>query len=276
MKLYRSDAALQQEMKETSLPPGTAALWALGQAGFLIQIEDKRLVIDPYLSNKTAGGPWVRQFPAPVTPEQLPELEAVLCTHQHDDHMDASTLAKLYPRQTTQFIIPRAHAGLMASWGLGPERIIGMNHMESATVNGVELRAIAAMHDRFEQDDQGNHRYLGYVIRCGGLTIYHSGDTIGFPELAEWLKDERIDIALIPINGRDYARTAQGIVGNCNYREAADLAAAIGADMVIPMHFGMFAHNDENPAYFVDYLYTRYRAQKFHMMTAGERFIYMK
>jgi L-ascorbate 6-phosphate lactonase len=42
------------------------------------------------------------------------------------------------------------------------------------------------------------------------------------------------------------------------------------------MHYGMFPHNDENPAYFVDYLYTRYPQQKFHMMTPGERFVYLK
>jgi len=279
MKLYRSGDALQREMTQARLPKSSAAIWALGQAGFWIQMENKRLLIDPYLSDsihEATQGPWKRKFPPPLSPEQLPDIDAVLCTHHHEDHMDADTLRPLSERAGTRFIIPRAHEHRLVSWGFDKARLIGMNHMEAKLVNGLEIKAFAAMHDRFQQDGEGNHLFLGYVIRFGGLAIYHAGDTIGFPELVEWIKEEKVDIALIPINGRDYARTAQGITGNCNYREAADLGVAIGADLIIPMHFGMFAHNDENPAYFVDYLYSRYPGQKFHMMTAGERFIYIK
>ncbi|MFE5318862.1 MBL fold metallo-hydrolase [Paenibacillus sp. NPDC056579] len=279
MKLYRSGEALRQEIMQTRLPKSTAAIWALGQAGFWIQMENKRLLIDPYLSNsinEASQGPWIRKFPPPLSPDSLPDMDAVLCTHHHDDHMDSATLKPLSERQGTRFIIPRAHKERLLDWGFDSARMIGMNHLEVQLVNGLEIKAFAAMHDRFEQDEEGNHLFLGYIIRYGGLSIYHSGDTIGFPELVDWLKDEKVDIALLPINGRDYARTAQGIVGNFNYREAADLAVAIGADLVIPMHFGMFPHNDENPAYFADYMYSRYPEQKFHMMTPGERFIYMK
>lgn len=279
MKLYKSGTELRREIEGTRLPDGAAAIWALGQAGFLIRIGDKTVAIDPYLTNSiddSGDTVWKRKFAPPLTPDELPELDALLVTHHHEDHMDAATLRPLQRRAGSRFVIPQAHAGRMTSWGFHAEQLIGMNHLETQTVNGVEVTAHAAMHDRFEQDEQGAHLYLGYVFRYQGVTICHTGDTVGFPELEDWLRSEDVDVLLIPINGRDYARTSQGIVGNANYREAADLAAAAGVDLIIPMHFGMFPHNDENPAYFVDYMYSRYPQQKFHMMTPGERFVYMK
>jgi L-ascorbate 6-phosphate lactonase len=277
--LYKSGMALTQEMEQTRLPEGTAALWALGQEGFLIQVGDKRVLVDPYITDSiyaSAGDPWVRRFAPPISPELLPALDAVLCTHHHGDHMDGASLRPLQGREHTKFVIPRAHAAILAGWGFTKEQLIGLNHEETVMVHGIEIRALAAKHDEFRQDEGGNHYFLGYILKYGGLTIYHAGDTVGFPELVEWVRAEKPDIALIPMNGRDYARTAQGIIGNCNYREAADLAVAVGADIVIPMHYGLFAHNDENPAYFVDYLYRTYPGQKFHMAAPGERFVYMK
>jgi len=50
-------------------------------------------------------------------------------------------------------------------------------------------------------------------------------------------------VSLLPINGRHAEREARGIVGNLNEREAAWLAAAIGAETLIPMHHDLFARN---------------------------------
>jgi L-ascorbate 6-phosphate lactonase len=279
MKLYRSDEELAEEIRNTRLPDSLAAVWALGQEGILIKAGGRTVLFDPYLSNfiyESAGEPWIRKFAPPIKPEQLPELDFVLCSHHHGDHMDEATLKPLMDRAGTRFVIPKAHTGLASSWGFKAEQLVCMKHGQIFEDGELKIKALAAMHDGFEKDEEGNDLFLGYIIKLGGLTVYHAGDTVGFPELVEWLKEEKIDIAFIPMNGRDFTRTAQGIGGNCGYREAADLAVAAGADLVIPMHFGLFPHNDENPAYFVDYLYTRYPQQKFHLMTAGERFVYMK
>jgi L-ascorbate 6-phosphate lactonase len=61
-----------------------------------------------------------------------------------------------------------------------------------------------------------------------------------------------------------------------NYRDAVEFGVAIGADLIIPIHYDLFPNNRENPAYFVDYLLHTYPTQRFHMMTAGERFIYFQ
>ena len=70
-------------------------------------------------------------------------------------------------------------------------------------------------------------------------------------------------------------REQQDIIGNFSYREAADLGVAMGADLIIPIHYGMFAANTVRVAHFVDYLTDHYPEQRFHILARNERFVYV-
>ncbi|MNZ62256.1 putative L-ascorbate-6-phosphate lactonase UlaG [compost metagenome] len=280
MKVYKSGTELRQQIEQTQLPGELLAMWALGQEGFLVKWKQLTVLFDPYLSNSVfeqGGPPWSRTFESPLTPAQCQDVDYVVCSHHHGDHMDKQTLQIIGQSESTRFIVPKAHLSIMRDWGFRDEQLIGISHGQTVELSdGVRLKALAAMHERFEQDEEGEHKFLGFVASLGDIQLYHAGDTVGFPELVTWLRDKHIDIAMLPINGRDFIRTGQGIAGNMNYREAVELAVQIGADMIVPMHYGLFQHNDENPAYFVDYLYSHYPALKFHMFAPGERLVYMK
>lgn len=271
MKLNKNGDQILEEIIRTSVPSNGIALWSLGQEGFLIKYADTTFLFDPYFSASE-----LRKFVSPLLPEQCEDIDFVICTHHHEDHMDPITLQGMRHFTKTKFVIPRAHLHLMKEWGFHDNQLIGISHLETLRLGEFEISAFAGKHETFELNEQGEHLYLGYVLRAGEVVLYHAGDTIGFLELREWLLKQKVDVALIPINGRDFMRNEMEIRGNCNYREAADLAVSIQADMLIPMHFGLFPHNDENPAYLVDYLYSRYPLQKFHMMVPCERYIYMK
>ena len=94
------------------------------------------------------------------------------------------------------------------------------------------------------------HKFMGFIIRFGKWTVYHSGDTLWYDDMVETLKPFNIDLAFLPINGNDPAR---GVAGNLNAKEAADLGRAIGAKMVIPHHYDMFVFNTADPATFAAY-----------------------
>ena len=96
-------------------------------------------------------------------------------------------------------------------------------------------------------DDLGRHQFVGYVVEVGPWTIYHSGDTIPYDGMEENLRQWRIDVALLPINGR---RPERRVAGNLWGREAANLAKAISARTVIPCHYDMFEFNTESPEEF--------------------------
>jgi L-ascorbate metabolism protein UlaG (beta-lactamase superfamily) len=126
------------------------------------------------------------------------------------------------------------------------EPSVGIDAGEEKTVGGFTFHAVAAAHNDLARDAQGRSLYLGYVVRCDVWTIYHSGDTLLYPGLAESLRAlGPIDLALLPINGN---RPERRVAGNLDGREAAQLGHAIGARCVIPCHYDMFEFNTADPS----------------------------
>lgn len=232
--------------------PGAAELRWLGQAGFAIDVDGRRLLIDPYLSDslarRHANGRWshARLMPAPIPPEALEGIDLVLCTHRHGDHMDPDTLAPLArSHPDLQFVVPAASvdAARMRA-DVGDDRLVPVDAGEAVEpLPGVRVRAVAAAHERLEVDAAGRHVWLGYAIEAAGLAIYHSGDTVPYPGLAGTVRALAPDLALLPVNGRDAERLAAGVPGNLTLDEATALCRQAGVGRMIAHHHGMFAFN---------------------------------
>jgi L-ascorbate metabolism protein UlaG (beta-lactamase superfamily) len=76
--------------------------------------------------------------------------------------------------------------------------------------------------------------------------------------LAELLRGEGVDTCLLPINGRDWLREEQGLVGNLTARESADLAAACGAEVLVPVHYDGAVGNTGSPGELADHASAAY------------------
>ena len=158
-----------------------------------------------------------------------------------------------------------------------PEGQVIAAHAEQPILmpDGSICTPIPAAHEEYELDKNGDQKSLSYILQTSnGMKLFHAGDTVITPELTERLQKENgITVALLPINGADYKRRRRGVIGNMNSREAADLAADINTDLVIPCHYDMVFGNGENPLHFAEYMQTYYPGGKFHMMSLGERFL---
>ena len=245
-----------RRMAVGQLAAGTAGLAWLGQAGFAIRYEDRFLLIDPYLSDRLAEKyrgadlPHVRLMPPPIPPHALRGVDWVLVTHRHGDHMDPGTLPVIAQHNPQcRFVVPRAELEAALAIGLPADRTVSIEAEESLRLGAdCEAIATASAHETLRIDPLGQHHFLGYILRLGALVVYHSGDCVPYPGLAERIRRERVQLALLPVNGRDEFRRTHGVPGNMTADEAWLLSEAAGAAWLVPHHFGMFDFNTIEPA----------------------------
>lgn len=264
-------------------PPHAVAIWWLGQASVVLRASGTTVYIDPFLSEYPD-----RLAPPLFAPATAPPADYVLCTHEHVDHFDPHTLpgmAKAAP--SARFVVPLHMVEQVTALGISAERVLGTQPGEVLHLEPITLLSVPACHglkappaiygfDFVERAGKNLYRYLGYILEIAGVRIYHAGDTIIYDGLIERLREQEVDVAFLPINGRSYFREQLDIVGNMDEREAADLAAAADVKLLVPIHYDMFAANRGRPGTLVDYVQANHSGLACLIPAPGRRFTFMK
>jgi L-ascorbate metabolism protein UlaG (beta-lactamase superfamily) len=252
---YPAGESLAAAVNDARFAVGEVACWWLGQAGFALRYQDTLLLIDPYLSDSLAEKyrnselKHMRMMPPPLSPTAVRGCAWYLCTHGHTDHMDAQTIEAVLEENSPLFLIPRSEQERGKQRGIPLHSMRTINAGETASLGkGIEVEAIAAAHEEFETDESGDHKFLGYILAFGDIRIYHSGDSVPYAGLAALLRAKNIDVAFLPINGRDEFRRSRGVPGNFTLEEAIDLCQDAHIPCLLGHHFGMFDFNTIDPA----------------------------
>ena len=262
---------------------GQAVIACLGQAGFWIKTSDTELLIDPYLSNSVEennpaqDGTFARAFPPPVLADEMTTASLVFLTHDHGDHTDPETIVRIARASPqAQFIAPWPVHNRLKEIGIPSGRCHLPETGRMQALNGVRFTAVPAAHYGLDQDVKRGFPYFGYVIESGEVHIYHAGDTILYPGMLERLEPfAPLDLALLPVNGRDYWREQLGMIGNLNAVEAVKLAARLQTKVLIPMHNDLFAANHVSLAAMVQCLEENHPRQRWHGLQPGEIYLYV-
>lgn len=269
-----SHDALLADIHASDRRDGGFRLWWLGQSGFLLQWQGIHVLLDPYLSDSLTrkysqtDKPHVRMTELVIDPARFSFVDIVTSTHNHTDHLDAETLSPiLSTNPSVKLLIAEANRAFVADrLRIDPAAAIGLDDGTSVEISGIRFSGIASAHELLERDELGRAKYLGYVLQFGGWSIYHSGDTIRYDGMSEKLWPFKIDVALLPINGRSPERR---VPGNLFGREAAQLARDVEAKLVIPCHYEMFEFNTASPDEFVQQC--QRLGQPFKVLRCGEQ-----
>jgi L-ascorbate metabolism protein UlaG (beta-lactamase superfamily) len=224
--------------------PEELGITFIGHSSFLLQIGGRKLLLDPVFAERLIA---LRRLRRPgVGIKELPPIDMVLLSHAHMDHLNRPSLRRIVAH--TRKMTGRAPIALVP-WGvedlvsdLDFARVVTLEWWQTKSISGLEITMTPCKHwgARFFKD---THRgFGGYVIRGGGHTVYHSGDTAyfdGFAKIGQRLKPE---IALLPI-GAYSPDSYRGV--HTSPEEALQAFLDLGAHTMIPMHYGTFRLSQE-------------------------------
>lgn len=165
--------------------------------------------------------------------------------------MDPDTLQPLAAAQLDlRFVVPAAsrdEASIRCA--VTSERLILAHVGQVIDLAGsCTVEPVASAHESFSIDAAGDHEWLGYIMTIEGLRIYHSGDCIPYDGLSDLLRERNVDVALLPVNGRDDTRKTASIPGNFTLDEAIELCQQAEIPHLVAHHYGLFAFNTIDPA----------------------------
>lgn len=202
----------------------TSTITYIGHATVLIELNGQRILTDPILRDRVT---LLQRRGQPIDHATFQNLDAVLISHLHYDHLDLPSLRML--GHHTRLIVPRGSARLFQRHGF--QRVEEIYLDEVAMVGGVTVRATYAKHSHFRHPFGLRTHCLGFII-AGAHEIYFPGDTDLFPGMAQL--SDTLDVALLPVWG--WGPTLGP--GHMDPLQAAKTLPLLRPRLAIPIHWG--------------------------------------
>ena len=216
--------------------PSDYALYWLGHSAAILELNGKRLLIDPVFGNAAPIPFMVQRFDeAPIKREDLPAIDFILITHNHYDHLEKETVQFM---QNGRFIVPLGVGAALRGWGINADRIIELGWRDSFNHDGLTITALEGVHFSSRSfSDRYKTLWAAYAIKSGEINIYWSGDT-GYGSHFAKFKDEYgpFDLAAIEIDGWNAGWARSHMFPD----EAIQAALDLGAPNILPIHWGVF------------------------------------
>lgn len=217
---------------------GLRVTW-MGHSSVLIEIDGRRILIDPVWSGRM--GPLIgrkRFHKPPIQIDSLPKLDAVLISHEHYDHLDKETILAL-SRRDTKFVMPLGIGEHLKNWGIPSERIKEMDWWDSITLGGHDFNIIAtpARHYSGRWFSSIPTLWTSWTILGSRHRVFFSGDTGMLPTFDDiGKKYGPFDLTMIEI-GAYHENLGDIHVGPV---QAIDVHLSLRGKMLLPIHWGTF------------------------------------
>ena len=166
-------------------------LYRLGHSTVLIQLDGEYILTDPVFSKRASPVQWAgpkRFHPAPIAVEDLPQLKAVVISHDHYDHLDKQSIRDL-ASITEYFVTPLGVGDILIDWGVDEDQVVQMDWWEELELGSLLIAATPAQHFSGRGVTGRNQTlWASWVILGVQGRLFFSGDTgyfSGFKEIGE-------------------------------------------------------------------------------------------
>lgn len=235
----------------TSPPISGLRITWLGHSTALLEIDGLRVLTDPLWDERASPLSWAgpkRFFAPPLPIERLPELDTILLSHDHYDHLGEQTvrtMATLPSVAQAQWVVPLEVGSVLRNFGVPSERIIELDWTEAVDVRSkrtghlLNITALPARHfsgrrlrNRFET------LWASYAIRGIKHNLYYGADSgywEGFAEIAQL--HGPFDLTMLEIGAwnHNWESIHMGPEG------AVRAFESMGAHgLLMPIHWGLF------------------------------------
>jgi L-ascorbate metabolism protein UlaG (beta-lactamase superfamily) len=195
----------------------------LGHATVLIELDGVRLLTDPLLRSRVAH---LRRQPPPVQRSLFADIDGVLISHLHHDHLDLPSLALL--GVDTPLVVPSGAGGWLARRGF--TAVTELSAGDAVGIAGLTITAVQAHHDG-RRTGGPRAGALGYLVDGDRRAVYFAGDTELFAEMSNL---PSLDVALLPVAGWG-PTLGRGHMGPL---DAARAVCTMQPRVAIPVHWG--------------------------------------
>lgn len=215
-------------------------LW-FGHSSFLLQLNGKNIFIDPMLTAVAAPHPWLgaNRFNAqsPLDFDEIPDLDAIIISHDHYDHLDHESILQLKDR-TTHFYVPLGVGVHLESWGINSDRITELDWWQETSLDDIQLVCTPLQHFSGRKLRNGQSTlWSSWVIKTDSESLFFSGDSgyaDHFKEIGE--KYGPFDLALMECGQYDQRWSDIHMLPE----QTAQAGVDVKADVIMPIHWGSF------------------------------------
>lgn len=214
----------------------------IGHSTFLIQYKGISVLTDPIMSDRASpisfAGP-KRLVALPIEQSQLPDIDYVIISHSHYDHLDSETILKFGP--STQYLVPLKLRSWFVDLGVPAKNVHEFDWWQQANYGELAVTATPSQHwSARGLFDRNETLWSAWHLSIGDFSLWFAGDTgyndIQFKEIGA--RFESIDVALIPIGA--YAPRWFMKDQHVNPEEAVQMHIDVGAKRSLGMHWGTF------------------------------------
>lgn len=215
----------------------------LGHSTSIVEIDGKRLLIDPVFGDRASPVSWAgpkRFYPPPLPLSELPPIDAIVISHDHYDHLDHPTILQLKQRTRAPFFVPLGVGAHLAYWGVEEERIVELDWWQERAIGDVTLVATPSRHFSGRSPfftDRDATLWAGWAFIGPKHRVFYSGDTAMFPGFAEiGARLGPFDVTLIESGAYD----SMWRDVHLGPEQAVEAHRMLRGKHMIPVHWGLF------------------------------------